>query len=463
MGEREGVSRDDIPDVEVIKEAALKALASGRQRSFESLEREAAKMLGLTSRQERYCISGSTTPLFANRVEKARAELRKDGLVEYPNAGKLKLSEAGKALIASAASEEAEPPQVERRNPEPEAQLYEPPRSATPEEEKAATPAEGGVVVFPEPQKKAASPNLPLILAIVGLVLCFTGVLAFAGVLCGLASLGLVYFGKKRAGGSSSQARPTATLVVAACAVVLGLVMSAGAAAGGNQAPPQEAPDPPAARQEAAPAEQGQLSFVVNGSGDALPASVTVLVTGAQDDGTKVDDKHEAALGKSYVLAYPAGTYTFTVDPSSLEVGESVFASDPVKCSFDGKKDQAARISLKLDAASMAKIEAEKEAERQKAEAEAAAKAAEEEAAAQKAAEEEAAAAAAAEQEAAAAAAAAAAASGGGGSGDVTVYITKTGEKFHRDGCQYLRKSQIPISRSNAIAQGYGACSRCNP
>ncbi len=44
-----------------------------------------------------------------------------------------------------------------------------------------------------------------------------------------------------------------------------------------------------------------------------------------------------------------------------------------------------------------------------------------------------------------------------------TVYITKTGEKYHRDGCQYLSKSQIPISKDDAIAQGYTPCSRCNP
>jgi methylphosphotriester-DNA--protein-cysteine methyltransferase len=43
------------------------------------------------------------------------------------------------------------------------------------------------------------------------------------------------------------------------------------------------------------------------------------------------------------------------------------------------------------------------------------------------------------------------------------VYITKTGEKYHRDGCQYLRQSQIAISRADAIAQGYTPCSRCNP
>lgn len=45
----------------------------------------------------------------------------------------------------------------------------------------------------------------------------------------------------------------------------------------------------------------------------------------------------------------------------------------------------------------------------------------------------------------------------------VTVYVTKTGEKYHRDGCQYLRKSQIAISLSSAKSQGYTPCSKCSP
>ena len=44
-----------------------------------------------------------------------------------------------------------------------------------------------------------------------------------------------------------------------------------------------------------------------------------------------------------------------------------------------------------------------------------------------------------------------------------TVYITKTGEKYHSSGCQYLKKSKITISESSAIAQGYTPCSKCNP
>ena len=43
----------------------------------------------------------------------------------------------------------------------------------------------------------------------------------------------------------------------------------------------------------------------------------------------------------------------------------------------------------------------------------------------------------------------------------VTVYITKTGSKYHRYGCQYLRQSCISVSLDSAIAQGYTACSKC--
>ncbi|MDO4291815.1 MAG: peptidoglycan-binding domain-containing protein [Eubacteriales bacterium] len=48
-------------------------------------------------------------------------------------------------------------------------------------------------------------------------------------------------------------------------------------------------------------------------------------------------------------------------------------------------------------------------------------------------------------------------------SGDTTVYVTRTGEKYHRSGCSYLRKSKIAVSLSSAVGGGYTACSRCNP
>ena len=44
-----------------------------------------------------------------------------------------------------------------------------------------------------------------------------------------------------------------------------------------------------------------------------------------------------------------------------------------------------------------------------------------------------------------------------------TVYITKTGKKYHRAGCRYLSHSKIPISLKEAKANGYTPCSVCRP
>jgi hypothetical protein len=45
----------------------------------------------------------------------------------------------------------------------------------------------------------------------------------------------------------------------------------------------------------------------------------------------------------------------------------------------------------------------------------------------------------------------------------ITVYITKSGEKYHRDGCRYLSRSKIATTLKEAISNGYGACSVCKP
>ena len=45
---------------------------------------------------------------------------------------------------------------------------------------------------------------------------------------------------------------------------------------------------------------------------------------------------------------------------------------------------------------------------------------------------------------------------------DVTVYVTRTGKKYHLGSCSSLRRSKIEISLTEAKQQ-YGACSRCNP
>lgn len=53
---------------------------------------------------------------------------------------------------------------------------------------------------------------------------------------------------------------------------------------------------------------------------------------------------------------------------------------------------------------------------------------------------------------------------GGQGSGGSsrTVYITRTGEKYHEGWCSSLRRSKIPISLEDAIARGYEACKICH-
>jgi hypothetical protein len=47
--------------------------------------------------------------------------------------------------------------------------------------------------------------------------------------------------------------------------------------------------------------------------------------------------------------------------------------------------------------------------------------------------------------------------------GNVTVYITRTGNHYHRLGCRYLAKSCIPVSLKDAVERGELPCSRCRP
>ncbi len=46
---------------------------------------------------------------------------------------------------------------------------------------------------------------------------------------------------------------------------------------------------------------------------------------------------------------------------------------------------------------------------------------------------------------------------------DITVYITKTGTKYHVYGCRSLSKSKIPVSLAAAKARGYEPCGICHP
>jgi len=44
----------------------------------------------------------------------------------------------------------------------------------------------------------------------------------------------------------------------------------------------------------------------------------------------------------------------------------------------------------------------------------------------------------------------------------ITVYVTKTGTKYHREGCRYVSRSKIPMSLKSA-AKRYAPCKVCRP
>lgn len=43
-----------------------------------------------------------------------------------------------------------------------------------------------------------------------------------------------------------------------------------------------------------------------------------------------------------------------------------------------------------------------------------------------------------------------------------TVYATKSGTKYHADGCKFLSKSKVPMKLKDAVKK-YTPCSICNP
>lgn len=46
---------------------------------------------------------------------------------------------------------------------------------------------------------------------------------------------------------------------------------------------------------------------------------------------------------------------------------------------------------------------------------------------------------------------------------DTKVWITKSGSKYHRAGCRYLKKSRIEITLEAAKAKHLQPCSVCKP
>ena len=44
---------------------------------------------------------------------------------------------------------------------------------------------------------------------------------------------------------------------------------------------------------------------------------------------------------------------------------------------------------------------------------------------------------------------------------ECTVYVTRTGKRYHKEGCSSLRASRIPMSRKEAQQRGHTPCQRC--
>ena len=197
--------------------------------------------------------------------------------------------------------------------------------------------------------------------------------------------------------------------------------------------------------------QNGTLGLIVSADNwDATYGSIPVTVSGTTEDGKAVNETIPATPGTSYSLSsYEAGTYSFSVDKNVLTQGETIFSASSETRTFTKREDMLVTVRVTVDEeATQALAEQRAEEERARAEAEAQALA-EAEAAARAQAETEARAQEEAQRQ--------------QETIEQTVYITDTGEKYHRYGCQYLRESCHPISLSEALNRGYTPCKRCKP
>ncbi len=201
--------------------------------------------------------------------------------------------------------------------------------------------------------------------------------------------------------------------------------------------------------------ESGKLDINVNADG-WQGGAVSVSVNGKSDKGDSVSKTVSVTPGEGYESNdLTAGSYTFTVIDSSLRSGETVYAVSSIDDMRDDSRNQHVAISLSIDQEATEQLAAEKQrlADEQKAEEEAEAKKAAEAAAAQKAAQEKAA---------TTSSSASSASKASSTTNPQTVYVTKTGKKYHNDGCSSLKKSKIAMSLSEAEAEGYTPCKNCH-
>lgn len=193
-------------------------------------------------------------------------------------------------------------------------------------------------------------------------------------------------------------------------------------------------------------------------TGSGTPAVIDIY--GTTGDGATVQDSIKLVPGNKRTLYYEPGLYTANADGTAFSTEEVIYTS-PIRAFTVNDSDLSVALTVEKNDEAIAAKQAEKAAaeEAQRQAEEAAAQEAQRQAEAAAEAQRQAEAAAEAQRQ--ADAAAAAQAQQQSQQNEETVYITNTGEKYHRDGCQYLSKSKHAISLSDAQARGYTPCSRC--
>lgn len=191
---------------------------------------------------------------------------------------------------------------------------------------------------------------------------------------------------------------------------------------------------------------------------------VSLKITGKTKAGKKINQTKDVKVGKKTNLKLGPGSYVIHFAKDCAASDTDIYAAGKVtlKYKIASKKNYTFKIAI------------DQEATKQKADEKAAAeqKAAEEKAAAEKAAAEEVQRQAEEQerqrQEAEAQAQAQAEAERQAQiqqqqaqQNEQTVYVTRTGDKYHKAGCHHLRQSQIAMSLSQAQASGYTPCSIC--
>lgn len=207
--------------------------------------------------------------------------------------------------------------------------------------------------------------------------------------------------------------------------------------AGCGSVAPGNSGETPAANEAAetvdtAPERDVELALQVEGldtSAETTP--ILVRLSGEDSLGNSVSKSVSVAPDAPSAVRLATGSHSVSGDASGLATGDTVYQTIVAELVVEeGSGTQQVSLPVSIDDEATSARAAERQAAAEKAAAE---KAAAEQAAAQ------------AQQN------------------ERTVYITDTGKKYHRDGCQYLRQSQHAISLDNAIAQGYEPCKKCKP